>query len=935
MGMSMGEGKFSMTEISQLNVLWGKTPDDPATGHSYHPVLAHLLDVGQVALTILEHPGAGGWRKLLGTAFGWSDATVCRFLPLFAAAHDIGKISPSFQIKVDTLWNAIRRAGYAAAPKPIEKFRHEIESQAFLGGDEGWLSSALVVPAEYPRTVFLNALACTLGRHHGTMATVRTGYPEVPFAADSREESWQGPWRAARLTLLGQLAGIFEWDGCPVSCYPPNLSRMCGIVNGFLILCDWIGSDQNVFEASGPVSFENYVPVAMDRAWHAVHAHEDLFSLVKWPTDPSFSHFFPGKTARPIQVAVQEIPLATANRPSLTIIEAPMGEGKTEAALLLAARMGAVGGFYFALPTIATSEQMYGRVADFLGRHADGPLSLNLVNGRADVSEEVERAKSRFHAPDARTYAPTPDEDPEDAVRLDSWFLPRKRALLAPYGVGTIDQALMAALNVRHVTLRLWGLAGKILIVDEVHAYDTYMSRVLDRLLEWLNEIGVSVILLSATLPSARRAALLATYGATSRATSEAYPLITRTLQDGQTHLLDPPAASDRPNRRVMLLRLTKPQTTAVAGEAVSRVREGGCIAWICNTVRSAQEAYDAVRQAVESVAKGERPKIYLLHARYLLKDRIRREKLVLGRFGPPPPSSTKDRRPQRAIVIATQIVEQSLDLDFDALISELAPVDLLLQRLGRMHRHQRHRPKEFEAPGLTLMLPALDAECPDFGPTGGVYEPFILLKTLLALGGKTHITIPTEIRPLVEKVYDNAVPCEDECVRVGVSQTAMERAFTQANAKHHRLDQEAKRRLLNEPDPEEPFYEGARMEVPDDDEDNKARAVTRWSDRPNVNVVILNATDPRAERDQRADTSTARGWIKRSVTLYHAGLVNAAENETPPAAFRKTAALRNHHLITRQDGVFRWPSGAEVPRLALNPRLGVTFVDTTKDLED
>ena len=187
-----------------------------------------------------------------------------------------------------------------------------------------------------------------------------------------------------------------------------------------------------------------------------------------------------------------------------------MGMGKTEAALYAAYRMleqGKAGGIYFALPTQLTSNKIHDRVNAFLSRILlqDSPQAPLLLHGKAWLKTFSEQ------------------EMGEDAAPGKPWFQSGKRGLLAPFAVGTIDQALMAVIRVRHSAVRAFWLAGKVVIIDEIHSYDTYTGTIVDKLVTLLRDLHCTVIILSATLTQSRRAAFL---GAHQPVRTD-YPLIT------------------------------------------------------------------------------------------------------------------------------------------------------------------------------------------------------------------------------------------------------------------------------------------------------------------------------------------------------------------------------------------------------------------------
>ncbi|MEJ7654067.1 MAG: HD domain-containing protein [Chloroflexia bacterium] len=324
----------------------------------------------------------------------------------------------------------------------------------------------------------------------------------------------RGRWQAAREDLADRLASLLELPSALLSGLDhANAMKLAGLVS----VCDWIGSNEDFFpHAAGEaptvpeLDVESYWRQAREVARRALHE----LGWSAWRPAPgslTFADLFPGKEPRPLQTEAVEL-AESLDGPGLVVVEAPMGEGKTEAAFYLADRWSVdleQRGVYFALPTQATSNQMYGRAAEFLGsRYPDEVVNLQLAHGQAAL-HSTERQS--FQPGGLYDEAAGSDGAPATVLAAE-WFTHRKRALLAPFGVGTVDQALLAVLQTRHGFVRLFGLAGKTVVVDEVHAYDAYMTTLLSRLLEWLGALGSPVVLLSATLPQRRREDLLRAY---------------------------------------------------------------------------------------------------------------------------------------------------------------------------------------------------------------------------------------------------------------------------------------------------------------------------------------------------------------------------------------------------------------------------------------
>ena len=499
-----------------------------------------------------------------------------------------------------------------------------------------------------------------LSGHHGA-------WPDGDaFEQPSRKDNLgSNAWRLARQEIGGILEALYE----PAKGYrfpEEGIERnvFLTLLSGFVSVADWLASMQSIFPAAGcEMEWEDYQALSRERAAQAVR--EQGWTL--W-NDPgagqpiAFHQAFPRLPGpRAVQEAVFEQGF-DADLPVLALIEAPTGIGKTEIAFLLAdrwLRRNGGRGMYVAMPTQATSNQMYERAKEFLSLRYPGEMvHLHLAHGHALLLDRFEH-----------TIISGIGEDTQEGVAAAAWFLPRKRTLLGPFGVGTVDQVFLAVLQTKHFFVRLFGLYGKVLIFDEVHAYDTYQAELFCRLLAWLRALNVSVILLSATLPENVHEKFIAAYGGKADGKpAKGYPRLALAGKDAVRYHILPAGES----RQVVLDQLGF-EVADVAAYLDEKLAGGGCAAVICNTVSRAQAVYQEV------VNRGLAPgSTYLFHARFPFAWRAATEAMVVNSFGP------NGTRPERAIVVATQVIEQSLDLDFDLLVSELAPIDLLIQRAGR-----------------------------------------------------------------------------------------------------------------------------------------------------------------------------------------------------------------------------------------------------------
>jgi len=938
-----------------IDYLWGKTDREPQPERpDWHHLLCHLIDVGVAAEVLLADPRAAHWTGRLAAAFGSDVEALKRVLPFLIGLHDLGKASPGFQVKSEVHLSRLRAAGAPWPQRTPQPLRHDLElGRTFADTLE---ELEVLVPEVGLAGPFYQAVSHGICAHHGSFFKPGelNAAPEVPLAGDE-ECPWEAEWLRARGWLAAELRRLLDSPAEPLRCRPRNLSAVMLLLNGFTILCDWIGSDTHYFPPAGLPDFETYVERARGRAADAIQ-ERSLLSYLRWEEEPTFAGLFPGRAPRSVQKALDVEALPVLPGQFLAIIEAPMGEGKTEAALLLAcraARQCGCAGFYFALPTVATSNQMYDRVQRLLQGIAGHGSVLVPVNGLMEFHPDVEAALRIRNTP--------PAYPEEQGVHFDSWYLPRKRSLLAAYGVGTVDQALLCALNTRHVGLRLLGLAGKVVIVDEVHAYDLYMSTILDTLVRWLRELGASVILLSATLPSSRREALLAAFAGDeapgSRPTPAAaapYPLISLAAPGGGSWALP---SGDAARRMEVVLEVRSDGERCRVENArwlLEQVRGNGRAVWICNTVGEAQAVFRELER--QTAGSPDAPELLLFHARFLQGDRRAREAEVLTRFGPPlldesgSPQRSWNAPARATILVATQVVEQSLDLDFDLMVSQLAPVDLLLQRLGRLWRHsERTERGGVERPRFVLLEPAVRESGPEFGNTGYVYSNLILLRTLLCLRNRishTPLALPEEIRELVEAVYPaeaDTLPEAERATAVGLQPEWFRRALVRHQKEAQKQLDEARLRVLRDPLPSGAFYVAQNEPVEDVDAEGYLAMQTRLG-RPSIRVCLLPAGGE-LERQARGRAELGRDRVKRlldhTVSLASPALVGwveerraAADRRHFPPAFSAVNALRDVALLPLTEGRFRWPSGKRERGLRLDERLGIVY-DRDEEDED
>jgi CRISPR-associated endonuclease/helicase Cas3 len=709
-----------------------------------------MADAADVGRRLFEEWLPRSTTALLAGEFGGDVDDTRAAVRFLAGAHDLGKVTPAFAVQSEALAERMRSHGLWMPSKNQLPDRalahHSLAGQQLLQRwltDHGW-------PARSART-----WGIVLGGHHGAPpdADAEQITPEI-----EPELYGSGLWHevqdefAAWITeRTGATERLATWQELRLS-QPFQV-----LATGLVIVADWIASNTELFAYHAEV-----LPVPTEYPRRVRRAMSMLHLPGPWALPepvPDIGELFSRRFALPAGAAPRPVQreVVTAARamtePGLLTVEAPMGEGKTEAALAGAeelARTFGAGGLLVALPTQATTDAMFSRVLDWLdalgAEQASVAGAITLSHGKARLNRVFAGllGAGRMRDIDA-------DAAGRHWVLAHSWLSGRKKAALANFGIGTIDQLLFAGLKAKHLMLRHLGLAGKVVVIDEVHAYDAFMNSYLTAVLTWLGAYRVPVIALSATLPPDRRAELLRAYqegtaqGAPrAEPTERGYPLVSWTGSGGGARVAEASgrgttvhidALGDDPEALATLLR--------------ERLAGGGNALVVRNTVRRVLETADRL----EREFPGE---VTLAHARFLAVDRMRNDESLLDRFGPP---GRATERPWRQIVVASQVVEQSLDVDFDLLVTDLAPADLVLQRMGRLHRHERAgRPAAVREARVWLTGADLTCSPPELEPAARdhVYGAYPLLRAAAVFTPRLGDTVelPGDIAPLVHAAY-------------------------------------------------------------------------------------------------------------------------------------------------------------------------------------
>lgn len=828
--------------------VWAKSGrDDQNQLVSWLPLHQHLDDTAGVAGLLVDDWISPLVIDRLASDFPDGPRGVRALATWLAGTHDVGKISPAFSVQVPALTTAMERCGLTMSAFMAKDPERSLIGHALVGqlATVDWLARDM----DFARRGIGSALASVIGSHHGVPAEPG----QVSKARGRLDLVGVGRWSDTRQAMLRRATDRIGGTDVLRGFQQLTLSLPSQVLlSAIVILADWIASNDGLFPLwplstihQPPAPNEDRTTQRLTEAW------ERLGLPARWtpqPLTPDLDHVIQtrfglaGAHARPVQVAA--VRAATDQpTPGLVIIEAAMGEGKTEAALLaaevLALRSGADGCF-IALPTQATSDAMFERVTRWLenlpGRAEHARLSVRLAHGKAHLNDAFSGLvrEGKFGSI---------GDGGHEALVAHQWLSGRKKGVLASFVVGTIDQVLFAALRSRHLMLRHLALAGKVVVIDEVHAYDVYMSQYLHRVLHWLGAYRVPVVLLSATLPPDRRTALVAACDSGREpsaaepgqvGTAFGYPVVSGSG-------ITPRVVSGSGVSTTVVLDHVPDDTDALVAYLRTHLAEGGCAAVIRNTVGRVQETAERLSEEFGA------DQVTVDHARFLACDRARIDRNLVATFGP---RSTS--RPQRHIVVGSQVLEQSLDIDFDLLVTDLAPADLVLQRIGRLHRHHRDRPQPLRQARCALVGVADWSDEPVTAVTGSqrVYGAYPLLRAAALLHSRHSLELPGDIAPLVEQAYrDDEIGPDTWQTELRTARATAHRAARERTARAHDF-------LLGEVGPAGRNLMGwVSAGVGELDDDHRGRAQVRDGEE-SLEVLVV-------QRDHDGGLTTP-DWIER-----------------------------------------------------------------------
>ena len=730
--------EMSQTEESKLNNSpWAKT--DRLTG-DFHHLAHHCADVAACFESIATLPTLRS--RLESVAGGALSSVVVSRLAVLAFLHDVGKLHPGFQAKgwPKGVWHGAYNGHVPQGAAIFSEFDLEplanhlgLEELKQWGANENLLYAVLA--------------------HHGR---------PFPFPDGKSEKRWEAVRTTALhydpLTAAAEIGNRMRcWFPVAFADDPqtlPTAPHFHHLLSGLVSLADWIGSDTRFFPFVQELD-PDYIGKAREYAHQAVarigldvsHLQAAITGHTGFTAATGFSK------ANAQQELVGNSPLTE----QLLILEAETGSGKTEAAFWRFARLmeaGLVDSLYFALPTRSAAVQLHGRVNSML-KHLFGkqaPEAVLAVPGYLRVGEA--------------TGEPLPHWSvrwDDEGVTAEDILVARwaaessKRYLAATVAVGTVDQAMLGALCVKHSHLRSAALSRSLLVIDEVHASDSYMTEVQNHLLKLHLSRGGHALLMSATLGSRARSKWLgAPIPSYADAVAAPYPIVWSKSAAAQE-------ANEQPTQEksVTMCLLPSMNAEAAAQLALAAAQRGARVLVVRNTVKAAIDTWTAAREAGgESLLLTLRGGPALHHGRFAPEDRRLLDGAVEEALSP------KNRKAGGVIVIGTQTLEQSLDIDADMLISDLCPVDVLLQRIGRLHRHASlSRPDGFAVPmchvlspenGLApLLAPAFENGLGAWNKKGvlsGIYRDLSMLELTRRLINEHPVwRIPSMNRMLVE----------------------------------------------------------------------------------------------------------------------------------------------------------------------------------------
>lgn len=733
--------------------LWAKR-ETKDSGYYWLPLYQHLVDTKDVIGLLYEHWLSDGQRNILDDSLDEKSKGKAKELAVFlGAVHDIAKATPAFQTKKlnffdEDILNVL-----------IEKLENDDFKNLLNFKAASAKYSHHTVAGEYILSILgINEdINCIIGSHHGKpvdysktykdQASYEDNLYQIPLNSIDNElkKKIHNRWKNEQKEILYwalKISGFNEVSNLP------KINQIGQVIyTGLLIMADWIASNETYFPLI-PIEQSEVKDKEKRKETGFLSWRKSYNCILENTLDYKEKYKIRfGFTPRSVQAKLSKI-INETEEPGIFILEAPMGVGKTEAALIgseqLAEKTGR-SGIFFGLPTQATSDGIFPRILSWLNsikNESKENLQIRLVHSKAALNDDFMSLASNVDL-----------DSPDGNIIVNQWFSGKNTSSIDDFVVGTVDYFLMVALKQKHLFLRHLGFSKKVVIIDEVHAYDAYMSQYLIEAIEWMGAYKVPMIILSATLPEEKRIQMIKSYlkgkGADIKGdtfeqlkqtlSTLSYPLITYT--DGKAVRQERDfIETNETSKQINILHL---DTSRLIDKVKELTFDGGIVGIIVNTVKKAQDLTRLLEKEL-----GEE-NVELLHSNFISTDRIKNEKNLLSIIG----KGVGNNRPFKKIIVGTQVIEQSLDIDFDVMISDIAPMDLLIQRIGRLHRHDlKDRPKSLKIPNLYILDTNDDYEYEK--GTEAVYGKYILMRTQYFM--PKIINIPMDISYLIQKIYSN-----------------------------------------------------------------------------------------------------------------------------------------------------------------------------------
>ncbi|TPR39920.1 CRISPR-associated helicase Cas3' [Apilactobacillus micheneri] len=725
-------------------ILWAKKSLGNDGNPKWLPLYQHLLDTKFVIHMLYRFYLSDHQRNIIKESLesSFSNSNEENLIQFIGITHDIGKATPAFQMK--------------KSYQGIKDLDHTLLERLFNGNylSADFMDYPLSYPEQSPHALAGEAIlenfgvnddiGSIIGGHHGKPIDHKNNnidkFSMNYYFEEQSNNSVHKKWASTQKEF-------FDWS-LSESGYSnvneiPKIKTIAAqvIIEGLLVMSDWIASNENYFPLFDANQYESLnLDKRLEEGWRK------WFKNPRWmPEEHDFVdeyykdrfNFKPREFQSKIFNRINE-----TNDPGIVIIESGMGSGKTEASLAtveqLAKKHGSDGIFY-CLPTQATTNAMFARVnywLEHLAKEDDENKDIQLVHGKAALNDDFAALP---HSIDIG------DENIDAGVMVNRWFLGSKTAILDDFVVGTVDQLLLLALKKKHLALRHLGFSSKVVVIDEAHGFDSYMQSYLCRALEWLGKYNVPVVILSATLPAKKRMEFMDAYldktddNVNHKIKSNlSYPLVS--YSDGNDiKTID----SFKPISRSKEIKINILDDNNLISKVQDLLSGGGVCGIVVNTVYRAQELG---KELIKIFGK---QSVEILHSSFIDTDRRVKETKLLNTIG-----KNNEERPKLKIVIGTQVLEQSLDIDFDVMITDLAPMDLILQRIGRLQRHSVNndlRPEKLSTPKCYILGISKDYEYES--GASYIYGDALLMRTQNYL--KDTISLPSDISHLIQEVYD------------------------------------------------------------------------------------------------------------------------------------------------------------------------------------